>query len=135
MTLARSHAANDTEQRIRAARQLLKPSEVRLHHVPNWFRRALLKAYGCPRHDTSGHAVLYHAASNDRDWLDHWGSTQIDGKAAFVSEPYGLSAESMAAAAELATKAGCRFYVSPNAWWYPGATIRLVFEQRTEGTR
>ncbi len=46
---SRSAAAAAKQQEFfRQARAILKPSEVRLNHVPNWFRLRMLKTFhGC----------------------------------------------------------------------------------------
>ena len=120
----------ETEREIQARRRVMKPSEVDLHHVPNWFRRRLLKAYGCSDRDTAGWAVLCHARdANDWTWLDHHGSTKWDGQPAFVSEPYGVTAKELQQVADMCERCGLFYRVSANSYWYPGSTIRiLIFE-------
>ena len=110
-------------------RELLKPTAVRSSHVPDWLRRELLKVYGCPNRDTAGFAVLQHATGDALwSWLDHWGSTKIGDKLCFVSEPYDVSIEELSQIDSLARRIGCPWYLSPNSWWYPGRTIRIVIE-------
>ena len=131
MSVLRHHAANDTEQQIQAARELLKPSEVRTSHVPDWFRKALIKAYGTRHHGTSGHEVISHAFKG-ADWLDHWGSTELDGQTVFVSEPYHLTRDEHVEVANVAEKIGCDCWISTNSWHYPGYTIRIAFAERVQ---
>lgn len=126
-------AARKQEQRIAEARTVLQPSRVRLHHVPDWFRRRLLKAFeGRQRwghRATDGWSVLQNAINqlpSDR-WADHCGSTTIHKRPAFVAEPYGVSESDLASIAELARRSGCEWFISSNSWWYPGATIRIAF--------
>lgn len=110
--LAKSRAQ---QAHIDQARVLLKPLPVRLHHCPRWFRRA---------------GVLGPRRSYSAQWLDHWGSVKLaDGRVAFVSEPYNVSAEDLAECEAIAAKIGALFTVDPNSWWFPGQTIRLVFVQ------
>lgn len=130
---ATNEQKNQTD-RIEAARELLAPSEVRHHHVPNWFRLALLKAYGTGDGWTNGPHVLQHAVSESSpdgerypSWLDHWGSTKIGEALCFVAEPYNVNERTLRHVASIAARIGCRWWLSPNSWWYPGSTIRIVF--------
>lgn len=121
-------AAAKQQEFFRRARELLKPSEVRLNHVPNWFRLRLLKAFKHPWGNTGGDAILSHAVDvhfRDPYWLDHWGST--DNGKVFVSEPYNLSPENVAELDSFAKKLGVQWYISACSWWFPGQTIRVAF--------
>jgi hypothetical protein len=102
--------------RIEQARALLGPSKVRLHHVPRWFAKS---------------RIISESGIWQGSWLDHFGSTTLaDGRAAFVSEPYHVTAAELAECQEIAARVGCDFWVSANSWWYPGVTIRLVFAKK-----
>lgn len=52
---------------------MVSASPVRLHHVPNWFRLALLRAFG--GRGSAGGEVVGRAVKGT--WLDHWGSAEI----------------------------------------------------------
>jgi hypothetical protein len=126
-TVARTQSADQTERLILAARELLKPTEVRLHHCPDWLRKVLLKVYGCRHRDTSAWGVMQHAFA-DAHWLDHWGSSRIGEKLCFVSEPYHVDVASQIQIKAIADRIGCNWYLSANSWWYPSQTIRIVIE-------
>ena len=123
---------DDVSGLIRQAREILRPTPVRLHHAPGWFSRVVQRAYG---RGCQGATLLEQIArltdhAADSRWLDHWGSTKLpDGRVAFASEPYDLSPSAVTMLARFAEDIGCEFWVSPNSWWYPGATIRLLFAQ------
>ena len=123
-------------KQINEARRFLKPTPVKEFHVPQWFRWALLKAYGRPPHGTTGHSVLLHVKSIcGWRWLEHWGSTTLHGRPAFVAEPYPylLTCSDQAHIIEMCQRTGLKYRVSPNAWHYPGKTFRvLIFESRGE---
>ncbi len=122
-------AADQTQKQIDDARLLLKPSPVELHHVPDWFRRALLKAIGCCHGDTSGWGVLNYARQKfSWTWLDHFGSTTLGDRICFVSEPYNVNPAELQQVKDLAEKIGCQWYLCANSWWYPGSTLRIVFD-------
>jgi hypothetical protein len=119
---------------IETARKLLSPTPVRLHHVPKWFAvqaRQLARKIGCrlPYEwtDDSIHALARRFATCEETWMDHYGSTTIHGRMAFVAEPYPVSAETIGKIAELARQLGLECFVSANSWWYPGWTIRIGF--------
>lgn len=124
--LAEHNAGDSVEAQIRRSREEMKPSPVDLHHVPNWFRLALLKAYGCRDGWTNGQHVLQHAIGR-AEWLDHWGSTKDGEQLCFVSEPYHVDATALAHVEDVARRAGCECWLHPNSWWYPGRTIRIAF--------
>lgn len=121
----------EQERMILELRERLKPSPVRIGHVPNWFRLALLKAYGCAFGDTSGAGILHEASIRWRgSWLDHWGSTRLaNGEVVFVAEPYDFSPANAAECEQIAVALGCRWYPEANSWWWPGQTKRIVFSQ------
>jgi hypothetical protein len=131
---ATSQTAELQQQRlIRAARKLLQPSPVRLHHVPQWLIRRIRERLGKPqRLHPGGPDYLHYAVSvmGERDrasWLDHWGSTATPaGRPAFVSEPY-LRPDMVQQAEAFAKTLGLEFAISANSEWYPGNTIRLMF--------
>lgn len=119
-----------TQRQIDASRLLLAPSPVRSLHVPAWLRYACLRVYGRSAWwGTCGPAVVQRAAvaCGDSYWLDHFGSTIVGGIQCFVAEPYPQSVDSLRAAERFANSIGADMTVSADSWWYPGATIRLLF--------
>lgn len=128
-------AVKAQREMIEAARALLRPTPVKLHHVPNWFRMALLRGFGCADCRTSGEDVLHYAIDCVRrrnyfsSWLDHWGSTAYQSRPNFVSEPYNITEDNVKEIAEIARKSGCKWFLTANSWWFPGATIRIAFYQ------
>lgn len=117
-------------EQIDEVRRLLEPTPVRERHVPSWFRRALLKVYGRSPYGSGGMSVLAHAKNRfDLKWVDHYGSTVIDGREYFVCEPYPYCCrfEHLAGIVEFCQKTGLEHRISANAWHYPGKTIRVLF--------
>jgi hypothetical protein len=115
-----------------------------LGHVPNWFRLRLLRAFGTERRCTLGRSVLRHAlqeaerqlcvCSADR-WLDHWGSTIVDGEVCFVSDPYleyPPDPTVLAVPDHIACATNCRLLVTPDSAWNPPVTFRLLFKPNEE---
>lgn len=119
-------------QRREAVRAILKPSPVRLHHIPNWLRLRMIRAFGCPGRDTAAWPVLWHAVGERRRWLDHFGSTLSHGRQVFVSEPYGFSAESAADLEAFCRPMGVKWSVDSNSEWNPGSTVRVSIEEPEE---
>ena len=132
---------NEVQERIDAARLLLKPSPVRLHHMPRWFVTALKPIREERRRGRLGSYVqddLLAFVGSGEHWLDHWGSTKApvrrlgregELREYFVSEPYGFTAETAAGLNRLAEATGLVWSIESNSWWYPGATVRIVFEK------
>jgi hypothetical protein len=120
------NAAQQQRERIERAREILKPSPVRLHHVPNWLRRRLLERVGTEFRLTDGSSVLRIAMDRLNIRFDHYGSTVWCGIPAFVSEPYA-SPDDIADAVRFAEVVGLELRIEPNSWWYPGQTTRLMF--------
>ena len=117
-----------TEILIEQARKLLKPAPVRLHHVPNWLRLRILKAFGCRNGWTNGEDVLQRAVRQTSTslWLDHWGSAELKGKRVFISEPYNVTKQTIADIGAFCEPMGLEFYISANSWWLSGWTVRIV---------
>ena len=104
-----SEVASKQRAQIEAARELLKPTPVRLHHTPRWARREF-KLYG-----------------TKPSWCDHWGSTKLpDGRVAFVSEPYDISPGTLCEIDAIAKRHGWTWWLEALSWWYPGHTFRIV---------
>lgn len=117
---------------IEDARLVLKPLQVKLNHVPNWFRKAVIKAF--PKQGISSGAdvglfLLNHAYRHG--WLDHWGSSNriLNGEpiSVFVTEPYQIDHLDLLAVSGLADKLNCCYGVFANSWWFPGSTLRIEF--------
>jgi hypothetical protein len=125
--------ARQQRRHIEAARDLLKPSPVRLHHVPRWLIQRIRKHIGTVPMCHSGFDVVHQAAcdTGSDSWLDHFGSTTINGRPAFVSEPY-LGSRGIVDAMRFAERLMLEFDFSPNSWWYPGQTTRLIFQEPAE---
>lgn len=121
-------ATNGTRTKIQVLRELSDPSPVRPNHVPPWLCRRLFAAYG-PCYGRRGSNLLAHLRQRV-SWLDHCGSTRLpDGRVAFVSEPYSVSADDLRSIAEIAALLNCEWWVTANSWWYPGHTLRIVLAQ------
>ena len=118
--------------RIKLAREVLKPSRVRLHRSPFWFRQALREALWSPNRPIGRHGeVLIHQVLGPLGWLDHWGLSKLDsGTEVFVSEPYSVDENEILSIAAVASAIDCRWWLSANSWWNPGATIRIVFAEK-----
>lgn len=119
-------------------REERKPSPVRLHHVPDWFRRRLLKVFGTWRGQTSASLVFYHFQNHVMafpNWIDHWGSTRLpDGSVAFISEPYSRPEDVRDSVAALAHDLGCSWCITGNSEWFPGSTIRIELFEGPDST-
>jgi hypothetical protein len=65
--------------------------------------------------------------------LDHAGKTHIDGKLAYVFEPYleFNDARLPAAVANLRAELDCNVEVSKTSWHFPEETIRICFTEKT----
>lgn len=128
----------EREQRttINALRKLLKPGEVRLHHLPSWVGNALRKAFKQRKYDDPV-SCLFNAFRGMESIVDHWGSIDPASDLAFrlrpfVLEPYSISAERLARCEEVARVCGANVVVEANSWWYPGRTIRIAFYNQAE---
>lgn len=129
-------------------------SLVRLHHVPGWLRLRIFRAFGTPGGNLAGVEALYHAVAESEKWvqgireasgepklfvphwLDHWGSTTIDGEVRFLSEPYldwPPNRQDLAVPEHLAESTNCRLIVLPHSEWNPPRTIRLLFKPNPLG--
>lgn len=137
---------NDTtrqqELRIKAARELLEPTPVRLHHFPLWMKQAMnrvAKARGFTftrdsimplgRFEELLHSLMAPEIRHKNARLDHWGSSRTANEESFVSEPYGMTVEAFAAWELFAELAGLKCCLSPNSYWYPGSTMRIEIVQ------
>ncbi len=123
------------EIRIAAERKRTGVSEVRLHHVPNAYRLHLIRRFGTGRVSSSGWWALQHALKDySQGWLDHCGSTVIDGETVFVSEPY-LNPNDVPEVRRFARDAGFTVEFCEASWWNPPYTIRIVFRLANDAKR
>ena len=118
------------DQEIQLARELLKPSEVKLHRVPNWLRSRLLKMKKAGKFtcDSTSSATMLHSAicatGVPPQVLDHWGTTTWYDEEVLVTEPYSPNLLHMAKIAKF-LGVGCKG--SGKSWHYPGYTTRILF--------
>lgn len=128
-----------------------EPSRVRRVRLPNWLRLAWLRAFPSPkrrRHNDSWwrtdpgrltdgpsvamemHVWLGEASPDGEEWyLDHWGTTEVAGQVAFVSEPYATWDTARAQAAFLAGRVGCIGVGLPRGAWHPRTARVLLLER------
>lgn len=130
MTLAITarQSARNHRLHVLRCREILKPSEVRIGHVPAWLSKRIRERLE-PRPTGRGCTLLLHALERTKcgDVFDHHGSTILrDGRPAYVSEPY-LHPEQIEIAQRFAELLGLELSISANSWWSPGVTIRLIF--------
>lgn len=125
--------ASKQEQTIEKARLILKPSPVRLHHMPRWFIAGVRRSHGRLLYNSAITTLENGPYCRTTHWLDHWGSTDYHGKQCFVSEPYNLSAEAIKAISDFCRDAGFCWEILSNSWWYPGSTLRLLIYRREDG--
>lgn len=110
---------------VNQKRAELGPTEVRLHHIPQWFSVAVRQAMKEGAEIALNPPLKYK--SYDSFW-DHWGSTvRVDGRLSFCSEPYQVTAQEQATCYVLASQIGCDVEFSSNSWWYPTRTERVEF--------
>jgi hypothetical protein len=118
--------------RARELRDVLKPSPVKLHALPGWFRKRVRRRFDLRRVHYSIEQWLFTDVLT-RQWLDHWGQTELPcGRTAFVSEPYLPIDWPLESVSTLAAELGIQSFVTTNSWWYPGSTIRIVLYEGPE---
>jgi hypothetical protein len=136
----------DVKSYIASVRELLKPTPVRLHHVPQWLNVAVsrvAKAQGWKIPANMDHPVRFgwcldqlgaDGCKGLSGSLDHFGSWKAGKREGFCGEPYQLNAREIAAWEAFAELAGLECYVSADSWWYPGWTLRIsVCREVAEG--
>jgi len=112
----------------------VEPASKVVFGVPEKYRPRLLEAYGPTQHrETSAKALMYSHISrhcSSRRWLDHEGTTEIDGETYFVSEPYFRVGDDFSELERFLNKMDCELISDPKSYWYPGHTIRLIFKPK-----
>ncbi len=123
---------NNNEQ-SEDVRKILKTEEVKLHKAPKWFLDALAryaKKTGVESNRRHRFMLVDEIVSRNLpgNWLDHWGKMKWLDDEAFVSEPYGFDASDAMKLDHLCSEIvpGTEWILSPNSWWYPGRTIRII---------
>lgn len=58
-------------------------------------------------------------------WLDHCGTSVVDGVEIFVAEPYSLTEMEIVSISLFAEEIGSRWRLAPSSWHYPGQTLRV----------
>jgi len=107
-------------------RSILKPSVVRLHHVPGWLKKRIRRRFDLWAWCYSPEHFLLNSYPSPAKWIDHFGSTILpDGSVAFVSEPYGDIERVRETVSVFAAEIGVDCFFTTNSYWYPGATIRI----------
>jgi len=136
-------------QEIDAARKALKPEKVRDAYIPGWLSKRLTRY--CKRHDIETYrckqtALFYasNAIANAADidtstttiW-DHWGTIKAErykccheAKSVFVSEPYNFNTTTARFLDAFCEALGLEWHLTPNAWHYPGYTIRILIHEK-----
>lgn len=105
-------------------RELLGTKEPKLHKIPRWLLRRIVKNYEWIKTQDQAKQEIHRVCT----WfLDHFGELKEDGRTLFVVEPYGPSKEQLKSAEDFAEKLGIKWYTTPESWWYPGRTYRIAF--------
>jgi hypothetical protein len=109
-------------------------SEVTLHEIPKWFQDIVfsnpvaetLDEWAIQRAATSSYKHMFPNPVNDHSfgsyWIDHWGTTIVDGEECFVSEPYGVTGLDC-----FCIVYGLKCEVTPCAYHNCGRCIRILF--------
>jgi uncharacterized protein (TIGR02996 family) len=115
------------------------PTPVQLHRLPNWLRLAWLRSVprdGFYRHTDGGSVAMeinHRLGTQAWGHLDHWGTTEIDGRPCLVTEPYREPAEVLAQCRLLASLAGgIPAYARRSAWGH-GTVRGLLFPPPEDG--
>lgn len=123
---------HEREERLRKIWQVEKPDH---DQFPRWLLKKIISASergeiaGC--YSTPTEASMWRDW-DDSGWLDHFGTViETGGREAFVSEPYGLTAEMVIAVQEFAKAIGADAEFSHESWWAPGLTSRITLRERS----
>jgi hypothetical protein len=114
---------------IKERRKIMKPSPVKLDHIPKWLVKLTDKHYGHQR---------FPNLDVCRGWIDHYGAAydteygSLDGQLCFISEPYGLCTECYQNIDKFCMDLGLKWFASANSWHNPGRTFRIVIYQEEE---
>jgi len=112
-----------------------EPASKVIWGIPTKYRTRLLRAFGSS-HWGSGsdtQSLMYGHISRhcpSRRWLDHEGTTLIDGEEIFVSEPYFQVDEDFSELENFLDMMDCELVIDPKSYWYPGHTVRLIFKPK-----
>lgn len=109
-------------------------TKVSLHDMPGWFEDIVFSnpvasrvdpgdvrfaAYASRKHMFPNPVNNHNSGSN---WIDHWGTTIVDGEECFVSEPYDITGLD-----SFCTVYGLKCEMTPCAYHNPGRCIRILF--------
>lgn len=125
-------AQKAVEKRIAEYRKLMKPTHVKLHHIPRWMVRLLAAAVrkaGRRYYRGDMHMAIHAMGFECVRFMDHWGS--IERGTIFVSEPYpyvGMCGD----VERFAELIGCEVIIGAVSEWNPPYTIRLEFREKRE---
>ena len=134
-----------TREFIAHAREVLRPSKVKINHMPGWLTKRMLVAKKAGKFSSlflsrSGSNMMVEilaAMPRLSHWADHFGSTILarGGKGPrefFVAEPYGLTEQSALGAIQFAEMLDLGIEIDANSWHYPGSTVRIIFWPKEE---
>jgi hypothetical protein len=111
------------------------PAPVEQQRIPSWLRKRLLdfnrervklrkgtfgssyNKYKGLTPTTTAFYILQEYDTGLGTWLDHWGSSVIDGVELFVSEPYHFNDESRSRVEQLCLDLRLSYEVSDRAHW------------------
>ncbi len=108
------------------------PTPVRPGRLPTWLRRSWLRAMPRPA-PAPGRRLLdreidtWLAGGHLAGALDHWGSTTVCGRTAFVNEPYRERAEVLGQCRRLALVVGGIAVACRRSAWGHGTVRGLIF--------
>jgi hypothetical protein len=109
-------------------------SPVKLNRLPAWFIQQM-HTITDESERVEEVCLLFRIARStcgSTTWLDHIGSTILDGSEVFVSEPYLRPFDDLSCARHIANSLGCELVVSEQSYWFPGKTIRLVLRPKPQ---
>lgn len=105
-------------------------SPVERQKIPKWLGKRLLDVFGpTPTGSKDPYWLLtywFQDHCGSEFWMDHYGTTLIDGQEVLVGEPYGSVDDDHSCLTSFAELLDCDLVVSATSYWYPGKTIRLA---------
>lgn len=142
MTTVQEHSEiiRKSKERIEQGRVICPPiyTDFRLHHMPQFFRRAVVKwakenGYRNPGLSPTSWVERVTQQYAIEPWVwDHWGSAKLHGEQCFVLQPYGIGAKQLLACEAFANELRLKCRLHPASWWNPGSTLSIVFNQAGE---